>query len=148
LTVNNKEIPTHALIDRGATGIAFTDQDFASHLQMPLQELNEKKQVQVMDGRPIESGNIANIAKVGLKIQEHTEPLPMFITKVGHYPISLGIPWLRRHDVAICFASNTVTSGSQYCNTHCHDTSVTVQGVTEESSEPVYEAKEIFEPQI
>jgi len=31
LTVNNCEIPTHALIDCGTTGIAFIDRDFAHH---------------------------------------------------------------------------------------------------------------------
>jgi hypothetical protein len=72
----------------------------------------------------------------------------MFITKLGQYPIVLGIPWIRLHDVAVHFASNTVPFGSQYCITHCHDTSVTVQGVTEEPLEPVYQAKEILEPQI
>ena len=148
LTVNNQEIPTHALIDCGATGIAFMDQDFARHHQIPLQELKEKKQVEVIDRRPIESGEITHIAKVGMRIQEHKEQLPMFITKLGHYPIVLGIPWLRLHDVAVRFASNTVTFGSQYCITHCHNTSVTVQGVTEEPPEPVYQVKDIFEPKI
>jgi len=148
LSVNNQEIPTHALIDCGATGIAFMDQDFARHHKIPLQELKEKKQVEVIDGRPIESGDITHIAKVGMKIQEHREQLPMFITKLGHYPIVLGIPWLRLHDVAVRFASNMVTFGSQYCITHCHDTSVTIQGVTEEPPEPVYQVKDIFEPKI
>jgi hypothetical protein len=111
LTVNNQEIPTYALIDCGATGIAFMDQDFARHHQIPLQELKEKKQVEVIDGRPIESRDITHIAKVGMKIQEHKEQLSMFITKLGHYPIVLGIPWLRLHDVAVRFASNTVTFG-------------------------------------
>ena len=55
LTVNNQEIRTHALIDCGATGIAFMDQDCARHHQIPLEELKEKKQVEVIDGRPIES---------------------------------------------------------------------------------------------
>jgi len=92
LTVNNQEIPTYALIDCGATGIAFIDQDFARHHQIPLQELKEKKQVEVIDGRPIESGDITHIAKVGMKIQDHGEQLPMFVTKLGHYPFILGIP--------------------------------------------------------
>ena len=148
MTVNNQEIPTHALIDCGATGIAFMDQDFARHHQIPLQELKEKKQVEVIHRRPIESGYITHIANVGMQIQEYEEQLPMFITKLGHYPIVLGILWLRLHDVDVHFASNTVTFGSQYCITHCHDTSVTMQGVTEELPEPVYPAKEIFEPQI
>jgi len=83
-----------------------------------------------------------------MKIQEHKEQLPMFITKLGHYPIVLGIPWLRLHNIAVRFASNTVTFGSQYCITHCHDASETVQGVTEEPPEPIYQVKDIFEPKI
>jgi hypothetical protein len=94
LTVNNQKIPTHALTVCGATGIAFMDQDFACHHQIPLRELKEKKQVEVINGRPIESGDITRIAKVGMKIQEHKEQLPMFITKLGHYPIVLGMRWL------------------------------------------------------
>jgi len=127
LTVNNQEIPTHALIDCGGTGIAFMDQDFAHHHQIPLQELKEKKQVEVIDGRPIESGDITHIARVGMRIQGHGEQLPMFITKLGHYPIVHGIPWLRLHDVAVRFPLNTVTFGSQYCTTYCQDTPVTIQ---------------------
>ena len=50
--------------------------------------------------------------------------------------------------MAVHFASNTVTFGSQYCTTHCHDAPVTVQGVIEEPPEPVYQVKDIFEPQI
>jgi len=94
LTMNNQEIPTHALIDCGATGIAFMDQDFARHHQIPLQELKEKRQVEVIDGRPIESADITHIAKVGMMIQECREQLPMFVTKLGQYPIVLGIPLL------------------------------------------------------
>jgi len=72
----------------------------------------------------------------------------MFLTKPGHYRIVLGMPWLRLHDGAVRFPSNTVTFRSQYCITHCHDASVTVQGVTEEPPEPVYQVKDVFEPQI
>jgi hypothetical protein len=46
------------------------------------------------------------------------------------------------------FASYTVTFGSQYCITYCHDASVTVQGVTEEPPEPVYQVQYIFEQRI
>jgi len=141
LTVNTQEIPTHALIDCGATGIAFMDQDFARHHQIPLQELKTKQLVEVIDGRPIVSGEITHVAKVEMMVQDHKEQLPMFVTKSGHYPIVIGIPWLRLHDVAVWFASNTITFGSQYCTTHCHDPPVLVQGVTEEPPEPVYPQK-------
>jgi len=124
------------------------DQDFACHHHIPLQELKERQQVKVIDGRPIQSGDITHIAKVGMVIQDHKDQLPMFVMKLGHYPIVLGIPWLRLHDVAVQIETNTLTFVSQYCTTQCHDASVTVQGVTEEPPEPVYAPGGIFAPQI
>jgi hypothetical protein len=56
----------------------------------------------------------------------------MFVIKLGHYPIILGIPWLKQHDVAICFAWNLMTFGSQYCLAYCNDRAVTVQGTSEQ----------------
>jgi len=83
-----------------------------------------------------------------MNIQDHNERIPMFVTKLGHYPIVLGIPWLRLHDVAVRFASNTVTFGSQYCVDRCQDVPVTVQGVTEEPPEPIYEEKKLWTADI
>jgi hypothetical protein len=42
LTINNKTIPTAALSECGPSGIAFMDQDFAHHHQIPLQKLQQK----------------------------------------------------------------------------------------------------------
>jgi len=53
LTIHDQVIQTHALIDCGATGIAFMHQDCARHHKIPLQELREKRQVEVLDGRTI-----------------------------------------------------------------------------------------------
>jgi len=86
LTVNIQEIPTPALIHWGATGIAFMDQDFAHHHQIPLYELKERKLVEVINRRPIEFGDITHIDKVGMQIQEHKEQLPMFIAKLRTDP--------------------------------------------------------------
>jgi hypothetical protein len=61
----------------------------------------------------------------------------MFVTKLGHYPIVLGILWLKQHDVAICFASNPVTFGSQYYLAHCNDRAVMVWGTSKESPKPL-----------
>jgi hypothetical protein len=52
------------------------------------------------------------------------------------------------HDIAVRFASNTVTFGSHYCVNHCQDAPVTVQGVTEEPPEPVYEEKKVWTANI
>jgi hypothetical protein len=59
----------------------------------------------------------------------------MFVTKLGHYPIILGIPWLKQYDVAIRFASNLVIFGSQYYLAHCNDRAVMVRGTSEQPLE-------------
>ena len=119
LSVNGQTIATHALIDSGATGIAFIDKDFARHHQLPLVPLSNPRSLEVIDGRPISSGDITHTTTVNLLINEHQEELPMFVTQLGHYPIVLGIPWMDLHDINIRFHSRTVTFGSQYCSTHC-----------------------------
>jgi len=73
LTMNDQEILTHALIDCGGTGMAFMDQDLARDHQIPLQGLKEKRHVEVIDGRPIESRDITYVAKVAIVIHDHKE---------------------------------------------------------------------------
>src|SRR5690606_15916512 len=53
------------------------------------------------------------------KVNDHFEHLPMFVTSLGHYPIVLGIPWLRRHGPSINFEANTVTFKSPRCLRSC-----------------------------
>jgi hypothetical protein len=60
----------------------------------------------------------------------------MFVTKLGHYPIVLGIPWMNLHDVAIRFSSRSLTFGSQYCMAHCNKSPTTVTALSEEPPEP------------
>ena len=112
LSFGDIRVQTHALIDCGATGYAFVDEEFARLNQIPQFQLKKPRTAEVIDGRPIASGDITHLAKGTLSIQEHHENLPMFITALGHYPIVLGIPWLRQHDVGIRFASDLITFGS------------------------------------
>jgi len=120
ISFGNRTVATHALIDCGATGIAFIDKDFARHHQLPLTPLQYPRSLEVIDDRPISSGDITHVANTHLAILEHQETLPMFVTKLGHYPVVLGIPWLELHDVAIRFSSRFLTFGSQYCTLHCN----------------------------
>jgi len=120
ISFGNRTVATHALIDCGATGIAFIDKDFARHHQLPLTPLQYPRSLEVIDGRPISSGNITHVANTHLAILEHQETLPMFVTKLGHYPVVLGIPWLELHDVAIRFSSRTLTFRSEYCTSYCN----------------------------
>jgi len=50
----------------------------------------------------------------------------MFVTRLGHYPLVLGIPWMELHDVNLRMATRTVAFGSQYCLNHCQIPGTTV----------------------
>jgi len=129
LTIGSRKIRTHALVDSGATGSCFVDQQFAREHVLPLHALPEPRSLEVIDGRPIESGQITHVAKFGLAIEEHQEELAAFVTKLGQYPVVLGIPWLRLHDVMVRFADNSLTFGSKRCQLQCtpgkHDYRIT-----------------------
>ena len=87
-------VQTLSLIDSGATGFAFIDENFARQHNFPLYRLQTPRDLEVIDGRPIESGQITHITKISCQIQDHHEILSAFVTKLGHYPHVLGIPWL------------------------------------------------------
>jgi len=67
LSVNEHKLSTHVLIDCAATGNAFIDQDFVCPHHIPNQELKEKREVKVIDKRPIESGDITHMSNVGME---------------------------------------------------------------------------------
>jgi hypothetical protein len=89
LSIHDQVIQTHALIDCGATEIAFMDPEFACDNNIPLQYRREMRKVDVIDGRTIESRDIAHLANVEMGIQYQNKQIPRFVTKLGHYPIVL-----------------------------------------------------------
>ena len=92
LTDSTNKIRTHVLIDCGATGYAFIDENFTCHHQLPLHKLKTPHDLEVIDGCPISSGTITHMAKAQLTISNHYEQLPIFVTRLGYYPLVLGIP--------------------------------------------------------
>jgi len=147
-TMNNQEIPTHVLINCAATGITFNNQDIACHHQIALRAFKQKHHVEVIDGRPIESGYVTHLAQVEMAIQDHKLEIPMFDTQLGHYPIVLGAPQLWIPD-AVQFVSNTPFFRSQYCTMHCDQSPVMIQRVTEKPPKPIHIATEaLFEPKV
>jgi hypothetical protein len=83
-----------------------------------------------------------------MKIRDHKESLPMFVTKLAHYPILLGIPWLLLHYVAVRFATNMVTFGAKYFKKNCQEKIVMVQGVSEEPPERIYKEEKLWTADI
>ena len=50
------QIPTHALVDCGATGYACADEEFVRDHNLPLYKVTKPRTLEVIDGRPIEFG--------------------------------------------------------------------------------------------
>ena len=59
------------------------------------------------------------MAKVGLDINGHREQVSAFVTKLGHYPFILGIPWLRYHNPRVDWEKDTIDFISPQCTTTC-----------------------------
>ena len=127
---NTKVSSSYALIDCGATGYAFIDEEFARYNNFSLFKLVTPRFLVVIVGHPVESGAITHITKLRLSIRGHQEDIPMFVTKLGRYPIVLGIPWLCRHDVVLRFARDQIIFDSGYCLRNCLRDPVVVHTVT------------------
>lgn len=115
----NTFVPTFALIDTGASGYAFVDESFVRHHKLNMTPLKIPRQVEVIDGRPIRSGKITHFVTLDLDIHGHREEAPCFVTQLGSYPIVMGIPWMRRHDVKLRPKKNKLTFDSPTCCQYC-----------------------------
>jgi hypothetical protein len=139
----NRTISSRALIDCGATGLAFVDETFASENQLELIPLHTPRTLEVIDGRQISSGAITHVVRFALAIGEHIEELTAFVTKLNHYALVLGIPWLKKHDVTVRFASNTFIFDSPQCCGHRQP--IVVQGVEQVEEVELREVEELRE---
>ena len=70
------------------------------------------------------------MTKISLFMNGHEKMLPAFITQLGHYPLVLGKPWLKRHDISIRFATNTIIFDLPYCLNNCAKRVVQIKGIT------------------
>ncbi|KAH0606496.1 uncharacterized protein H6S33_003330 [Morchella sextelata] len=131
--VNNKiPIQTYALIDTGCSGFAFIDETFACHNNLPFLPLKSPRTLEVIDGQPTSSGQITHLCYLPLSIDSHHESIPFFVTKLGSYPLVLGIPWLQLHDATLRFKDNSILFDSEYCKRKCNSPAIPVpiRGIT------------------
>ncbi|KAH0602477.1 uncharacterized protein H6S33_008816 [Morchella sextelata] len=130
--VNNKiSIQTHALIDTVCSGFTFIDETLARYNNLPFLTLKSPRTLEVIDGRLISSGEITHLCYLPLSIDSHHETIPFFVTKLGSYPLVLGIPWLQLHDATLRFKDNSILLDSEYCNCKCNSsaTPVPIKGI-------------------
>lgn len=98
LEINGKKLPTFALLDSGATS-SFINQTLVTENNLPSIKKKEPRILEVIDGRPISSGNVTHeTPPVLLTIGAHSETLVLDVVQLGHYPVILGVPWLKKHN--------------------------------------------------
>jgi len=134
----NNKLRSYAMLDLGATGFSFIDEELVSRHSLPLYKLKEPRGLEVFDGRLSESGNITHVTKLKMTIDKHVEELPMFVTKLGHYPIILEKPWFSRHNSDIKYSTDEVTFNSDYCLEHCCPVPAYTKGISAPLPEKQY----------
>ena len=98
---NSTTVTTLALIDSGASA-SFMDEKFAKFHNINLVTKKIPYTLQVVDGRPISSGTIdGSTVSLRMSLDDHSESISFDITKIGSYPLILGIDWLRKHNPLI-----------------------------------------------
>ena len=94
----NDTINAYSMIDCDAFRKAFIDFSFAQFHKISLLLLHQPCTVTVVDGYVTSSEVITHFVRVLLVIDNHIEITDMFVTKLSHYSVILGISWLRSHD--------------------------------------------------
>lgn len=131
LNLDEKTLPTYAMADTGADGMAFIDQGWAVYHELPLVELKRPITLECFDGTDSASGAITHCVLTGLEIEDYRETIKLFVTQLAYYPVVLGLPWLKKHDPKVGFAGHSFTFDSDYCRKNCNapDRPMKVQAV-------------------
>jgi hypothetical protein len=109
------------MLDSGAEGKRFIDQDWARENGLTLLPLKNPIQLEGFDGQEAKSGPITHYVQTHIRINDHREKEACFLaTQLAHYPIVLGLPWLKVHDPCIRFAEHTVEFNSDFCRKNCN----------------------------
>lgn len=121
LEIGDKRVPTYALADSGAEGRAFVDESWARDRNLPLFPLRNPFALKVFDGSETDSGQVTHYVQCGMRIHDHFERKTRFyVTRLAHYPIVLGLPWLKEHDPVTGWGANSMLFNSDYCRRNCN----------------------------
>jgi hypothetical protein len=105
--------------------------EFAHQHNFPRYQLKTPKTIEVIDGQPISSSDITEYIYIDCTIGNHHEKLVTYVASIGHYPLVLGIPWLKKYHVSINFPKMDIQFPSPNCLTHRSKiTPTTIKGIT------------------
>ena len=118
LNQSNETYETYALLDTGCSGHMFMDLAHARAQKLPIYHLSRPRPLRAFDGTF--TTPVTLYTRVAVNIKGHFEKsVFMFLTSLEHYPIIIGLPWLREHNPRIDWREFTMLFDSQYCQEHC-----------------------------
>ncbi|KAK9395520.1 PEG10: Retrotransposon-derived protein PEG10 [Crotalus adamanteus] len=95
------------------------DSDFVAQWSIPQQQLSPPVLVETIDGRPLHSGPVVAATRpLHMRIGLHMEEAVFYVATASHFPVVLGLEWLRAHDPQIIWSSGTVRFPGKKCATH------------------------------
>ena len=113
-----KIIYFQSLLDTSATNIAFIDKAIAHYVCKVLNicfiKLIKPKPLKGFDSRP--APPITQAIYPTLTVQNYIEELvPLFVTKLGQYPIIFDKPWIKKHGVILDMSCDKFIFWPRYC---------------------------------
>ncbi len=121
LEIGDRQLPTYALADSGAECKAFIDKSWAEDRKLPLYRLRHPFALKVFDGSVTDSGEVVHYVRCGMRTHDHFEKeIRLYVTQLAHYPIVLGLPWLKEHDPVTGWSANSMLFNSEYCRKNCN----------------------------
>ena len=112
-------ISVNALIDCGASG-NFVDPVLLDHHHLTTIPHPTPIQVELIDGSAPSAGPITHFYTGLLRcLGSHTETLQFDVTRLAHFPMVLGYPWLQRHNPSIDWQAGVLRFTSPHCQSEC-----------------------------
>ena len=115
LGIGKKTLSTYAMTDSSAKGKGFIDKSWADSHELLLKKLNRLFGILMFDGNLSKKGRVTYYVETKMQVEDHEETIRLYVTQLAHYPVILGMPWLKLHDPRVSFASHTLTFESKYC---------------------------------
>ena len=86
--------------------------------KLPIYHLSRPRPLRAFDGTF--TTPVTLYTRVAVNIKGHFEKsVFMFLTSLDHYPIIIGLPWLRQHNPRMDWRKFTMLFDDQYCQEHC-----------------------------
>jgi hypothetical protein len=104
------EFSSEALLDMGASA-CFMDKDFARKHVLELTEKAHPALVEVIDGRPVTSGNVMEETQpLEIMLGDQVSHVVFNITQCPANPVVLGLPWFELHNPDIDWNLRRISS--------------------------------------